>query len=68
MNGDVADGSHCVTPTVAVRGMLRDLGKESLTYGCRPHAQGMFMISVLPWSMIQSKFWVAFQEEFVKFQ
>lgn len=66
MNGDEADGSHCVTPTVAVRGMLRDLGKESLTYGCTPHAKGMFMVQILPWSMIQKKFWDAFCEEHAK--
>lgn len=35
MNGDKADGSHCVTPTDAVKGMLKHLGYESLTYGDR---------------------------------
>ena len=61
MNGDEADGSHCVTTQVAVTGMLRHLGKESLTYGCVPHSKSMFMINYLmPWGMIQKMFWKEF--------
>lgn len=52
INGDKADGSHCVTPEVAVTGMLKDLGKESLTFGCLPHAKGMWLINLFPMSMI----------------
>lgn len=60
MNGSEADGSHCVTPEVAVKGMLKDLGKESLTYGCTPHAKGMFMVNVFPIGMIKAKFYEGF--------
>jgi short-subunit dehydrogenase len=64
MNGDKADGSHCVEPRVAVKGMLRDLGRDDLTYGCAPHAKGMFMVmSVFPWSLLQPKFWEGFKKE-----
>ena len=68
LNGCEADGSHCVTRTVAVNGMLRDLGKERLTYGCTPHSKGMFMISCFPFSMVQSKFFANFKIEHEKQQ
>jgi short-subunit dehydrogenase len=62
MNGSEADGSHCVTRTVAVNGMFKDLGKESLTYGCLPHAKSMFIIGCLPFSMVQKKFFAGFKQ------
>lgn len=34
-------GGRVVTTDVAVKGMLRDLGKESMTYGCTAHAFAM---------------------------
>lgn len=56
MNGSEADGGHCVTPTVAVKGMLRDLGMDSLTYGCYPHAKSMFMVNLMPINVLKAKF------------
>lgn len=35
-------GGRVVTPEVAVKGMLKDLGKESITYGCSTHGYAMF--------------------------
>ena len=31
-------GGRVATTDMAVKGMLRDLGKESMTYGCSKHA------------------------------
>jgi short-subunit dehydrogenase len=31
-------GGRVVSVDVAVRGMLKDLGKDKMTYGCRKHA------------------------------
>ncbi len=44
-------GGRVVTTEVAVKGMLRDLGKESLTYGCTTHARTMCLF-MLPRSLI----------------
>lgn len=66
MNGATADGSHCVTPKQAVAGMLNDLGRESLTYGCVAHSKSMFMVSLLPQSIIKRKFFAGFKEERLK--
>jgi len=66
MNGDEADGGHCVTPTVAVKGMLRDVGKESLTYGCAPHAKGMFVVNLMPTWKIQALFYKGFCDDRLK--
>lgn len=61
MNGDKADGGHCVTPECAVKGMLKDVGKESLTYGCHQHAKGMFMCtSVFPTFFLKKLFYGEF--------
>ena len=40
------------TPHDAVKGMLRDVGKESATYGCYKHAKAMAMFGYLPISTI----------------
>jgi len=56
MNGE-KPGGHCVTTTVAVKGMLRDVGKESLTYGCFTHAKGMGSLSVMPEGLVKSFFY-----------
>lgn len=67
MNGDKADGSHCVEPSVAVKGMLRDVGRESLTYGCAPHAKGMFICtSVMPRSVLYPMFFEGFKKDRLK--
>jgi len=56
MNGDKAEG-HCVTRTVAVKGMLRDVGKENLTYGCYAHAKGMGSLAIFPEFFIKKFFY-----------
>lgn len=59
MNGDKV-GGHCVAPSTAVKGMLRDVGKESLTYGCFEAAKGMGMINLFPTSKINALFYKGF--------
>ena len=38
-------GGRIVTTDVAVKGMLKDLGRESMSYGCLKHARTMSMFS-----------------------
>jgi len=62
MNGDPVEG-HCVAVETAVSGMLKDLGREELTYGCAPHAKGMFMINLFPMSVLKAKFYEGFKKD-----
>lgn len=45
-------GGRVVSTEVAVKGMLRDLGKESLTYGCTSHARSMLLFSLFSRSFV----------------
>lgn len=42
------------TPKMSVEGMLKDVGKESATYGCYKHAKAMGQFSFLPIRAINS--------------
>jgi len=64
MNGLVADGK-VIDAEVAVAGMLRDLGYESLTYGHKAHAKSMFMVTnVFPVWKLKEVFYNGFKKEF----
>lgn len=41
-----------VTPEVAVKGALRDLGSEHLTYGCSNHEFFLSMFGIFPLSFV----------------
>ena len=41
-------GGDIVTTEVAVKGMLKDLGREQMTYGCYRHGRKMAIMSVTP--------------------
>ena len=53
-------GGRIVTTEVAVQGMLRDIGKEEMTYGCFKHAQAMSQLGMMPQSMIRCLMFRAF--------
>lgn len=45
-------GGRVVSTNTAVNGMLRDLGKETTTFGCTKHARSMSMFGVMPLSIV----------------
>jgi len=59
MNGAEV-GGHCTSTSTAVKGMLKDVGKENLTYGCYEAAKGMYAIGFIPEFKIKAKFYKSF--------
>lgn len=45
-------GGSVVTPEVAVKGMLKDLGKEKMTRGCGVHDLSMTLFNRVPLGML----------------
>ena len=43
-----AGGPAMVSVDIAVRGGLRDLGRERCTFGCAKHEQMMLLMNVMP--------------------
>lgn len=48
MLGEKADGALIVTPTAAVKAMLADLGRQSVSHGAWQHALEASFVSILP--------------------
>ena len=40
--------SRCVTPEVAVKGLLKDLGRERESWGCAKHERNQYFLSLAP--------------------
>jgi hypothetical protein len=59
-------GGRVVTTEKACKGMFKDLGKESMTYGCMTHARGMSLLGLMPANTVNGFMYKALSKAHLK--